>query len=89
MVPSKTVVVTVNPTPQVIPSPVAQTLCNDGTTNVILNSPSTFTSGLITFNYTVVATGGVTGFSTPVSRIAKGSHHCRYTYIILLMILKL
>ena len=65
--PSKTVVITVNPTPQVVPSTLTQTICNDGTTNVTLTSPSTFTSGLITFNYTVVATGGVTGFTTPVT----------------------
>ena len=65
--PGKTVVITVNPTPQVVPSILTQTICNDGTTNVTLTSPSIFTSGLITFNYTVVATGGVTGFITPVT----------------------
>jgi gliding motility-associated-like protein len=65
--PSKTVVITVNPTPQVVPSTLMQTICNDGTTSVVLTSPSTFTSGVITFNYTVVATGGVTGFTTPVT----------------------
>ena len=65
--PAKVVVITVNPTPQVVPSTLAQTICNDGTTNVTLGSPSTFTSGVITFNYTVVATGGVTGFTTPVT----------------------
>ena len=62
--PSKVVVITVNPTPQVVPSTLTQTICNDGTTNVTLGSPSTFTSGVITFNYTVVATGGVTGLHT-------------------------
>jgi hypothetical protein len=65
------VVITVNPTPQVLPSTLSQTLCNDGTTNVTLTSPSTFTSGVITFNYTVVATGGVTGFTTPVTGLAN------------------
>jgi gliding motility-associated-like protein len=65
--PSKTVVITVNPTPQVVPSTLTQTICNDGTTSVVITSPSTFTSGVITFNYTVVATGGVTGFTTPVT----------------------
>ena len=30
--PSKVVVITVNPTPQVVPSTLAQTICNDGTT---------------------------------------------------------
>ena len=70
---SKIVVITVNPTPQVVPSTLAQTICNDGTTNVILSSPSTFTSGVITFNYTVVATGGVTGFTTPVTGLPNNS----------------
>ena len=69
--PTKVVVITVNPTPQVVPSTLAQTLCNDGTTNVTLGSPSTFSNGLITFNYTVVATGGVTGFITPVTGLPK------------------
>ena len=43
--PSKIVVVTVNPTPQVVPSTLTQTICNDGTTNVTLASPSTFNNG--------------------------------------------
>ena len=65
--PSKTVVFIVDPTPQVVPSNTAKTICNDGTTGVTLYSPSIFSSGVITFNYTVVATGGVTGFTTPVA----------------------
>ena len=69
--PSKTVIITVNPIPQVVPGTLAQTLCNDGTTNIILGSPSTFSNGPITFNYTVVATGGVTGFTTPVTGLPK------------------
>jgi gliding motility-associated-like protein len=64
--PTKIVVITVDPTPQVVPSAMAQIICNDGTTNVVLSSPSTFIHGVITFNYTVTATGGVTGFATPV-----------------------
>ena len=65
--PSKIVVFIVDPTPQVVPSITAKTICNDGTPNVTLYSPSIFSSGVITFNYTVVATGGVTGFTTPVA----------------------
>ena len=65
--PSKVVVVTVNPTPQVVPSTLTQTICNAGTTIITLGSPSTFNNGVITFKYTVVATGGVTGFTTPVT----------------------
>ena len=64
--PTTTVVITVEPTPSVLPGPLTQTICNDATANILLTSPSTFTNGAITFNYTVVATGGVTGFTTPV-----------------------
>ena len=71
--PAKTVVVTVNPTPQVVPSTTSATICNDGTTNVVLYSPSIFSDGVITFNYTVVATGGVTGFTTPVGGLLNNS----------------
>ena len=67
--PGKIVVITVNPTPQVVPSTLAQAICNDGTTNVVLSSPSIFTSGVITFNYTVVATGGATGFTLSLIHI--------------------
>ena len=69
--PAKIVVITVYPTPQVVPSTLTQTLCNDGQTNIILTSPSTFPTGEITFNYTVIATGGVTGFITPRSGLPK------------------
>jgi gliding motility-associated-like protein len=64
--PPKIVVITVDPTPQVVPSTSTQIICNNGTTNVTLYSPSVFIEGVITFNYTVIATGGVTGFTTPV-----------------------
>ncbi len=69
--PDKVVVITVNPTPQVVPGTLTQTICNDGTTNVTLGSPSTFTSGVVTFDYSVTSTGGVTGFTTPVTGLAK------------------
>ena len=65
------VLITVNPMPQVIPSTPAQTICNDGTTSIVLTSPSVFSNGVITFNYTVVATGGVTGFTTPVTGLPR------------------
>ncbi len=65
--PPQVVVITVNPTPQVVPVVAEGTLCNDATTGITLTSPSTFSNGVITFRYTVVATGGVTGFSTPVT----------------------
>jgi gliding motility-associated-like protein len=65
--PSKTVTVTVNPTPKIFPVSANTIQCDSTTTNILLQSPSTFTSGLVTFKYTVTATGGVTGFTTPVS----------------------
>ncbi|MGD0756169.1 MAG: PKD-like domain-containing protein, partial [Bacteroidales bacterium] len=71
--PSKTVIITVDPTLQVVPSTLSQTICNDGITNVTLYSPTIFSSGVITFNYTVVATGGVTGFTTPVAGLPNNS----------------
>ncbi len=63
--------ITVNPTPQVVPDYLEQTICNDGTTNITLGSPSNFSNGNVSFNYTVVATGGVTGFTTPVTGLPK------------------
>ncbi len=70
--PPKVVVITVEPTPQIVPSTLAQTICNDARTDVILNSPTIVTGGVITFNYTVVATGGVTGFTTPLNGLPNG-----------------
>jgi gliding motility-associated-like protein len=72
--PSKTVVITVYPTPQVFPSTLTQTICNDTSTDIVLSSPSTFPTGFITFNYTVIATGGVTGFITPRTALPKDHH---------------
>jgi gliding motility-associated-like protein len=69
--PEQVVVVTVNPTPQVVPVPDTQTIFNDGTTNIMLTSPSTFSKGVITFRYTVVATGGVTGFTASATGLPR------------------
>ena len=65
--PSQTFTVTVNPTPRIFPVPLSSTQCDSTATNIVLQSPSTFTSGEISFKYNVTATGGVTGFTTPVS----------------------
>ena len=69
--PSKIFTITVDPTPQVIPSTLTQTICNNNVTNIVIGSPSTFSSGVVTFNYTVTATGGVTGFTTPITGLPK------------------
>ncbi len=69
--PSKTFTIIVDPTPQVVPSVLTQTICNSDVTNIVIGSPSTFSSGVVTFNYTVTATGGVTGFTTPMTGLPK------------------
>ena len=61
--PSVNVTVTVNPTPRIFPVPSNSIQCDSTTTNITLQSPSTFTSGSVTFKYTATATGGVTGFT--------------------------
>ena len=65
--PSRTITVTVNPTPRIFPVYPNTIQCDSTTTAILLQSPSTFTSGNITFNYTVTTTGTVTGYTTPVS----------------------
>ena len=69
--PSKTFTITIDPTPQAVPSILTQTICNNGVTNIVIGSPSTFSSGVVTFNYTVAATGGVTGFTTLMNGLPK------------------
>ncbi len=63
--------VTVNPTPRVFIIPAATVQCDKMTTSIKLASPSTFTSGLITFRYTVTSTGTVTGYTTPAPGLPK------------------
>ena len=70
--PSKTVVVTVNPTPRISPVPSNTFQCNSTLTNITLLSPSTFSSGLINFKFTASATGGVTGFTASASSLSGG-----------------
>ncbi len=54
----------VNPTPQVITSVLADTICNDTYTEITLTTPSILTSGVVTFDYTSDADGGLTGNSS-------------------------
>jgi gliding motility-associated-like protein len=63
--------VTVNPTPRIFPVPPDIIQCDSAITSILLRSPSTFTDGLIAFRYTVTATGGVTGFTTPQSGLSN------------------
>lgn len=53
--------VTVNPTPRVFALPASTIQCDSIATNIRLSSPSTFTSGFVTFKYTVSETGSVSG----------------------------
>jgi gliding motility-associated-like protein len=59
----KSVKVTVNPTPRVIPvnsnSKRDSSICYGGSTQIILTSPTVLTSGTILFDYTISVTGGV------------------------------
>ena len=52
----------IDPTPIIFPLPVTSPQCDSTATNIKLTSPTTFTSGLITFRYTVSTTGSVTGY---------------------------
>ena len=52
----------IDPTPIIFPLPVTSPQCDSLATNIKLTSPTTFTSGLITFRYTVSTTGSVTGY---------------------------
>ena len=70
--PSVNVTVTVNPTPRIFPVPANSIQCDSTTTNITLESPSTFTSGVVTFKYTATATGGMTGFTASASGLPDG-----------------
>ncbi|MBE3084957.1 MAG: gliding motility-associated C-terminal domain-containing protein, partial [Bacteroidetes bacterium] len=62
----------VEPIPQAVPSTLAQTICNDGTTSVTLSSPSTFTSGVIKFKFTAIAPAGLMGFTASAKNLPNG-----------------
>ena len=65
--PSIDITVTVNPTPRIYPEPDDIIQCDSTATDITLESPSTFTTGLVTFRFTATATGGVTGFTPGAS----------------------
>jgi gliding motility-associated-like protein len=75
------VTVTVNPIPRVFVLPANSIQCDSTSTNIRLSSPSSFTSGLISFKYTVSTTdrfnvpspGNVTGFTSPIYNKANNS----------------
>ena len=59
-----TVRIYVNPTPIVLATVFNDTICNDTYDRITLKSTSTFTTGLVTFDYFSIPTGGVTGNSS-------------------------
>ena len=65
--PSVDITVTVNPTPRVYLEPDDIIQCDSTATDITLESPSAFTTGLVTFRFTATATGGVTGFTPGAS----------------------
>lgn len=69
-----TVTVRVNPTPRVFAIPDNSTQCDNISTNIRLTSPSTFTSGVVTFRYTVTATGSVTGYAATAGGMLDEHH---------------
>jgi len=70
--PPVNVTVTVNPTPRVFPVPSNTIQCDNTTTNITLQSPSTFTSGAVTFRFTASSPGGVTGFTSTATGLPNG-----------------
>lgn len=69
---SKTVTVTVDPVPKMVPSVTSQTICNNTVADIVLSTPTTPVDS-VRFRYTVIATGGVTGFTTPVTGLSDSA----------------
>ena len=58
----------VNPTPVVNITVLQDTLCNDTRTSITLSTPTTLTSGLVTFDYSTVAESGLSGHTNSTGR---------------------
>lgn len=69
---SKQVTVTVNPVPKVNPSVLAQNICDSTATNIVLRTPTSPVDS-VRFSYTVMATGGVTGYTSPVTNLTDSA----------------
>ncbi len=70
------IVVTVEPEPIVVATPMVETICDDEVTNIMLNTSITPTAGVVTFSYSATATGGpgaVSGFTTAASGLVDGA----------------
>jgi gliding motility-associated-like protein len=69
------IIVWVEPTPEVIVTPLQQTICNMGQTDILLETPTEMTEGIVTFDYIATATGGpgaVTGFTAMAQILGHG-----------------
>ncbi|HLP71955.1 MAG TPA: gliding motility-associated C-terminal domain-containing protein [Bacteroidales bacterium] len=64
----------VNPTPRLFSFPSYPPQCDSTATDILLDSPSTFTSGVVTFRYTVTTTDNVTGFTSPTTGLPDEHH---------------
>ncbi len=60
-------IIWVEPVPVVIPVVTDTIICDSSFTEIELTSPNIFTADAVNFDYTVVATGGITGYATPVT----------------------
>ncbi len=69
--PTVNVTVTVNPTPRIYPVPGDTIQCDSSRTRIVLRSPSRFTSGELTFRYTAVSSGGITGYTPSATGLPK------------------
>ena len=70
--PVKTFTITINPTPRIFPIPENKVQCDNTTTSIALQSPSTFTSGVVTFNFTATAPAGLSGYTATATGLANG-----------------
>ena len=71
----QTIRVYVNPQPVVIATPMEQTICNVGVTDILLETPNVMTQGIVTFDYTAITTseaGDVTGFTGSATNLEHG-----------------
>ncbi|UII30311.1 gliding motility-associated C-terminal domain-containing protein [Fulvivirga ulvae] len=68
--PPATIVLTIEPA-IVVDDPADENLCSGETTNITLTSPTNPSSGDVTFNYSAVASGAVTGFIPALNNLPE------------------
>ncbi len=70
--PARDITLTIEPTITAVPVNNSATICSSTQTDIDLTSPTLPTAGNITFNYTVTAPAGVTGFIPSLSFLPLG-----------------